>query len=418
MKRIPNNYIDTIITDPPYGLKFMGKGWDYAVPGPHYWKECLRVAKPGAILMAFGGTRTYHRLTCAIEDAGWKIRDCIQWIYGSGFPKSLDISKAIDKAAGAKRENKRETQFLDCTKDNNPTKSSIRYKKCLKCDKLLFSPDPCVCPQPKPATPLAQQWDGWGTGLKPSWEPIIVAMKPLDGTYAENAEKWGVAGLWIDGGRISGEPTPINKLKNWSGFGQEIKPEYEAQINTKGRFPSNTILDESAAVLLDEQSGELKSGSGNNTVGYQKAGAINSWTGHTKNDTPMIYDSGGASRFFYCAKSSKAERNAGCEGMEAGPPPASARSQPAEGRESALGLPRQNHHPTVKPLALMEYLCKLTKTPTGGIVLDPFAGSGTTGLACLNTQRKFILIEKKLKYIKITKARIRGRKRKRRLFDE
>ena len=451
MRSMDGNCVDSIITDPPYGLGFMGKDWDTFKPEfideamardkrPHtqiasqrrsntagkydhnrnrefqawftVWaKECLRVAKPGAILMAFGGTRTYHRLTCAIEDAGWEIRDCMQWIYGSGFPKSLDISKAIDKAAGAGRE-----KLLVPTKRGNVPEQAG--------DIALGATG--MTDITAPVTPLAQQWNGWGTALKPSWEPIIVAMKPLDGTFAQNAEKWGVAGLWIDGGRIgTNEKIKIHHYDGDHSFdkGRGFMDETETG---KGRFPSNTILSctcdgehepDCPVRLLDEQSGELKSGSGNNTVGYQKAGAINSWTGHTKNDTPMIYDSGGASRFFYCAKSSKAERNAGCEGMEAKENNTYGDYQGTSEHGAKLDVKKHNHHPTVKPLALMEYLCKLTKTPTGGIVLDPFAGSGTTGIAAYKTNRQYILIEKEREYCDIAEKRIQEERDKYALFE-
>ena len=268
-----------------------------------------------------------------------------------------------------------------------------------------------------PATSLAKIWDGWGTALKPSWEPIIVAMKPLDGTYAENAEKWGVAGLWIDGGRIGTEIIPgqsRGNARNVSFQSGGFTPEHQ------GRFPSNTILSctcedehepDCPVRMLDEQSGVLKTG-GCPRGTHESTGMYGAGKNIPVGQPSFKGDSGGASRFFYTAKASKSERNAGCGEIE----------EQERVRQGLAGEKKntfsQNFHPTVKPLALMEYLCKLTKTPTGGIVLDPFAGSGTTGLACLNTQRKFILIEKKLKHIKITKARIRGRKRKRRLFDE
>jgi site-specific DNA-methyltransferase (adenine-specific) len=192
MADLEDNTIPTIITDPPYGLAFMGKDWDRGVPGVRYWKEALRVAKPGAMLLAFGGTRTHHRLMCAIEDAGWEIRDVLNWLYGSGFPKSHDISKAIDKAAGATREVVGPNRYAGRrTEGSGPDNGDACYGQ-------------YAIPgnETAPSTPLAQTWDGWGTALKPAWEPIIVAMAPLDGTFAQNAEKWGVAGLWIDGGRI------------------------------------------------------------------------------------------------------------------------------------------------------------------------------------------------------------------------
>ncbi len=492
-ERMPDNYFDSIITDPPYGLSFMGKGWDHGVPGILYWAECLRVAKPGAILMAFGGTRTYHRLTCAIEDAGWEIRDCMQWIYGSGFPKSLDISKAIDKrykkrpeyyalaklitegriAAGLSQKDIA-GHFLSKTggltgcvwnwenAKNVPTTEQWRVLKNLLSliddfDWLIEqetkrweeaerevvgkmqAPADSIYSQGQdkmssdvsitaPATELAQQWDGWGTALKPSWEPIIVAMKPLDGTFAENAEKWGVAGLWIDGGRIGTEDNTSRpcgiKRDVYGGFDKSITTENSPQ----GRFPANIILDEEAAVLLDEQSGELTSGA--------KDGSYDGWgTGREIYGDVKPYhhhcraSSGGASRFFYCAKSSRAERNAGCEGMEAksgadktGRKPGSPGlvGNAALGYDAnpyANGTPSKNHHPTVKPLALMEYLCKLTKTPTGGIVLDPFAGSGSTGIAAYMTGRQYILIEKEADYCKIAERRIQEERDKYALLE-
>jgi len=193
MKAMPDNCIDSIVTDPPYGLEFMGKDWDHGVPGVPYWKEALRVAKPGAMLLAFGGTRTVHRLACAIEDAGWIIRDRMQWITGQGFPKNLDISKAIDKAAGAERE--------VVGRLESPCRSAGDVMQTGLCQAATVT---------APATDAAKLWNGWGTALKPAHEPIIVAMKPCEGTFAANAEKWGVAGLWIDGGRVAtgGEANP------------------------------------------------------------------------------------------------------------------------------------------------------------------------------------------------------------------
>jgi len=413
MKDMPKNFYDTVITDPPYGLNFMGKNWDHGVPGPRYWKRCLRAAKPGAILMAFGGTRTYHRLTCAIEDAGWEIRDCIQWLYGSGFPKSLDISKAIDKEAGAKREvvgkgtagkgfNKVKGFGENTTMGGEPT---MEWNVTI------------------PATPLAKIWAGWGTALKPSWEPIVVAMKPLDGTFAHNAEKWGVAGLNIDGGRITTQDETRRSVGGFTSKSEIYNNDEKYQVNgfdkdkPTGRFPANTILDEEAAAMLDKQSGMSVSMGGGG-----KKSAV--WTPSTETKKKKDYgesvgmgDRGGASRFFYTAKASKSERNAGCEGMGV--------KHWSDGRKTEQECPhqrydtdRKNFHPTVKPLALMEYLCRLTRTPTGGIVLDPFAGSGTTALACLNTRRKYVMIEKKKKYYKLMQARIKGRKKNRRLLDE
>jgi DNA modification methylase len=369
MPTLAENSIDTIITDPPYGLTFMGKEWDRGVPGEPFWREALRVAKPGAFLLAFGGTRTYHRLACAIEDAGWEIRDCLMWLYGSGFPKSMDISKAIDKAAGAKREVIRTT-------------SSGGYKRLMTANvEQGFRPadyyeDGNKFTSKEAVTDLAKQWNGWGTALKPAWEPIILAMKPLDGTYVANATKHGVAGLNIDGGRIplNGErpPSGSGDMRGRNTFAQdEWTQTHMANGGNKtpegGRWPANVILDEEAGVILDAQSGTLTSGK---PTGKRKG--TSGQSGIYSSDS----NRGGASRFFYCAKASKKEKGA------------------------------DNTHPTVKPLALMEYLCRLTATPTGGIVLDPFMGSGTTGVAAKNTGRDFIGIEMDATYFGIAKKRV------------
>lgn len=400
--------VATVITDPPYGLKFMGKNWDHGVPGAHFWEAVLRVAKPGAFMLAFGGTRTHHRLMCAIEDAGWEIRDCMMWLYGSGFPKSLDISKAIDKAAGAERE-----VIEKRTLNNNRFAISgtgvaqEQYKKFDNNANITF-----------PSTSEAEQWDGYGTALKPAWEPIIVAMKPLDGTFAQNALKHGVAGVHVNGGRIEGVTSnPKTRNATYSGFDKSPQVQKDLpEIKTNGRFPANVILDEESAAMLDEQSGDNVSTGGR---GHMSNGIFLGKHKVTGQNAGGLGDRGGASRFFYTAKASKSERNAGLHGMPIGEPPGSKRSKPASGRESALGSPRQNHHPAVKPLALMEYLCKLTSSPTGGDVLDPFMGSGTTGVACANLGRKFIGIqkdEKDAEYFDIACKRIEEAQRQGKMF--
>ena len=359
MRTFPDNSIDTIITDPPYGLEFMGKKWDYDVPTVETWKECLRVLKPGGTLLAFGGTRTYHRMACAVEDAGFILKDCIMWLYGSGFPKATDISKQLDKG------HKREVVVNPRWKDKYPNGPGGNLNsKFNQCKRIQGNP----LNTSLPATPEAKLWNGWKShGLKPAYEPIIVAMKPNDGTYAQNAIKWGVSGLNIDGGRIptkdklqilkneTKEKDLMGNIKGKNAKGRKI----EFVDSGQGRFPANVILDEEV----------------------------------TNEDWK---------RFFYIAKASKSERNAGCEGFEI-----------PEYRWNNGGEMKQikgqkgNFHPTVKPLKLMEYLCKLTKTPTGGIVLDPFLGSGTTALAAQNTGRSYIGIEKEEEYIKIAEARLR-----------
>lgn len=346
-KSMPKNFIDSIITDPPYGLEFMGKGWDKGVPGVEYWKEFLAVAKPGATLLAFGGTRTYHRMVCAIEDAGWEIRDCMMWLYGSGFPKSHN---------------------------------------------------------------LRGEFEGWGTALKPAWEPIIVAMKPLDGTFAQNAEKWRVAGINVDGGRIETEHKTV-RLSKGSIYGGNSLLESQTQHTSskdgdpKGRWPANLLLDEEAAAMLDGQSGELKSGF---RKGFLEGESINEVYGKraAKNVNPFSASSGGASRFFYCAKASKSERNAGCEGLPEKPNNSYGEYAGTPEHGPKLNVTKQNFHPTVKPLKLMEYLCTLTKTPTGGIVLDPFAGSGSTLLAALRCNRPYLGIEMNSEYVEIAEKRL------------
>lgn len=454
MPPIPTNSIDAIVTDPPYGLGFMGKEWDTfkpevvaqnmkrdtrtqkrrqlyggresdapsaAMAAGRYdhsrnaefqqwftvWaKEVLRIAKPGAMMLIFGGTRTFHRLTCAIEDAGWQIRDCMMWLYGSGFPKSLDISKAIDKAKGTEREViGTKLGRPGMAKDGSNQRSG--FDNCFGGKEgSLMSTDITT-----PATDLAKLWDGYGTALKPAWEPIIVAMKPLDGTFAANAEKWGVAGLNVDGGRISlnGEKQPSGSAKRVYKNNQFTTEKIYGDNTTtppQGRWPANVILDEEVAAMLDEQSGESKStphlhNHKQETQIYGGGKGLG-----IRSEVSQFADSGGASRFFYCAKASRAERNAGLDGMPLGEPPASARSKPAEGRQSALGSPRQNSHPTVKPLALMKYLCRLVKPPTDNpILLDPFAGSGTTLMAAVFEDWNYIGIEKDKSYCEIAEKR-------------
>lgn len=371
MRSMEPNSIDTIITDPPYGLEFMGKVWDHGSPGPAFWRAALRVVKPGAFLLCFGGTRTFHRLACSIEDAGWELRDCIMWLYGTGFPKSLNISKAIDKAAGVKR------RII-----GPPTRSpGVMYAtdKGWNNNRL----DPGGGHQTAPATKEARFWDGYGTALKPAWEPIIVAMKPLDGTFANNAKKHGVAGFNISACRVgmrtknesdwskTGSKASANRAMSGANYAR--KPKSETGL---GRWPANLIHDGSDNVL--EKFPISKDGVAvNRNRGKRKPSIVN-YADHNGKD--IGYGGGGsAARFFYCAKASSSERGKG------------------------------NNHPTVKPLKLMEYLCLLTRTPKGGTVLDPFMGSGTTGLACRNTKRSFIGIEKSREYFKIAKHRIRGK---------
>lgn len=315
MKHLPDNSVDAIVTDPPYGLSFMGKKWDYDVPSVEIWKEALRVLKPGGHLLSFGGTRTYHCVVVNIEDAGFEIRDQIQWLYGSGFPKSHNIKEG--------------------------------------------------------------EFKGFGTALKPANEPICLARKPLEKglTVSQNVQKWGTGALNIDECRIAAsDPKEYAANSNRDS----VKSHWGASdggasvvAHTQGRWPANIIIDEEAAEALDEQSGVLKSGGGDKSS--DKMG----FHGGAKGCGPKITTSstGGASRFFYVAKASKRERGDG------------------------------NAHPTVKPIKLMEYLCKLI-VPPGGSVLDPFMGSGSTGVAAKNLDLIFIGIERDVEYFEISNKRI------------
>jgi len=393
MKKIPDNSIDTIITDPPYGLAFMGKDWDsfntkgrneYYEFSFNWAKEALRIAKPGATLLCFGSPRTYHRLTCAIEDAGWIIKDCIMWLYGSGFPKATDIAKQLAKKQGAKKQGAKKQ---GAGSKGNTFPLNKEY-------------------QDYELTPEAKQWEGWKShSLKPAYEPIVLAMKPNDGTYVENALKWGVAGLNIDGGRIPHNENTKRKAYETKGWCiSSPKSGSMDDLADKGRYPANIILDEEAAQELDKQSGISKSNPG---VRRNKSGIFvgqgNKISSYGVGDIEVNYqDVGGASRFFYVAKASRAERNIGCEELENG----KAGRWNKAGKWTDDTTPAKNNHPTIKPLRLLEYLCILTKTPTGGIILDPFAGSGTTCIAAKKVGRDFIGIEKEEEYCAIARARI------------
>lgn len=356
--------VDAIVTDPPYGLSFMGKEWDHGVPGESFWREALRVAKPGAYLLAFGGTRTYHRLACAIEDAGWEIRDCLGWLYGSGFPKSHDISKAIDKAAGAERE------VVGVSARHGGGSSDI-------------FPERGTNPLTAPATDDAKRYDGWGTCLKPAWEPIVMARKPLVGTVANNVLTYGTGGINIDASRVtvdddsyakncSGDRGHADNRKRNLGFAMG-----GGSASAIGRFPANIIHDGSEEVL--ELFPQAKGGTWNRTDGARHFDNNGEPTGYitSGSDTSV----GSAARFFYCAKASKSDRGEG------------------------------NTHPTVKPTSLMEYLVRMV-TPEGGVVLDPFMGSGSTLKAASRLGFDCIGIDLSADYCDIAAERLDNDKRR------
>ena len=415
LKQIPDNSIDTVITDPPYGLSnlsekkvrkallkwlsgeedyipsgkgFMGKDWDAFVPPPALWREVFRVMKYGATALVFAGTRTQDIMTMSMRLAGFKIRDTLMWLYGSGMPKSQDISKMIDKEFGVEREiigrnpNSRENSGKENTLYKSGTVGKTDYITA-------------------PATPEAKIWEGYKThGLKPAYEPIIMAVKPNDGTYVDNALKCGVAGLNIDETRIEylseydkSQAIPQGKITTKIGnfAGKTQKPEVERNtINKdsyelKGRFPANILLDEESAKMLDEQAPQIGAFAKVRKGHSGKSGGIYHDYKERGDDGKTFYNNGlgGASRFFYVAKASKKERNE--------------------------GLPKEmrNNHPTIKPLALIEYLVKLTKMPNEDqIYLDPFIGTGITAKAVLKQHRNFIGIELSEEYIKIAKKKI------------
>lgn len=376
LKELKDNSVDSVVTDPPYGLSFMGKKWDYDVPSVKVWAECLRVLKPGGHLLAFAGTRTQHRMAVRIEDAGFEIRDMIAWVYGSGFPKSHN---------------------------------------------------------------LKGDWQGWGTALKPALEPITVARKPLIGTVAENVLKHGTGAINIDECRVgaSGEDfsnlrgRPLMKINNSRTDEESLngaaQQEALRKLKDLGRWPANLIHDGSEEVVglfPHTKSGRME------PHHKRKAGGPATFHNSSPSECGKNYggDSGSAARFFYCAKASKRDRDEGCdhlpehqEGLQLPRgkcPDCGAWKNAGEQRckcggewEMTSNPPpkARNNHPTVKPTDLMRYLCRLV-TPPGGIVLDPFMGSGSTGKAASLEGFQFIGIEREAEYMEIAKARIEAAK--------
>lgn len=415
MRTMSDCTFDAVVTDPPYGLSFMGKEWDSfgtdtRQPGDeHYWvpdnpfgrasvrygwnqdkaklalsnaafqdrmtpifSEVLRVSKPGAYLLCFGGTRTFHRMACAIEDAGWEIRDCIMWVYGSGFPKSMDVGKAIDKELNAERD-----------KVPNP----LSAKQTSYHTDVYGGQDGRTFKQPIPVTEQAKEWDGWGTALKPAWEPIIVARKPLDGTVAHNVMEHGTGALNIDACRV---PTDGEKLNygtfhaggenglNGTSTFRIHERHYPEGYQPSGRFPANLAHDGSEEVLELFPDVGVSSGGGmhtRGTPGHESTSVYSAYTGGSQAQSIGLGDSGSAARFFYCAKASAQDRGDG------------------------------NDHPTVKPNELMRWLVRLV-CRKDGIVLDPFCGSGSTGVACVNEGMSFVGIDQDEHYCGIARRRI------------
>jgi site-specific DNA-methyltransferase (adenine-specific) len=374
----------------------MGKEWDGQVPGVPFWQAALRVAKPGAHLLAFGGTRTHHRLMCAIEDAGWEIRDCVMWVYGSGFPKSLDVGKAIDKAAGVERE-----VIAEAQDSANRRVGSFQQENGKPHGMVGNSEGQRYITAP--ATGAAKQWGGWGTALKPAWEPIILARKPLMGTVAANVQKHGTAGLNIDGCRVTtdedlggGAYAKTGGRADLPGAersdaaagmmapGKTTGRDFEQPV---GRWPANVVHDGSEEVVgmfPQTVSGTMRAGT--RRAAQNEPGSVCYGTyGGNAADADTYGDSGSAARFFYCAKASRSERG------------------------------EDNNHPTVKPVALMRWLCRLI-TPPDGLILDPFCGSGSTGVAASLEGFRFIGIDVDAGYCEIARQRIASAKEQTDLF--
>lgn len=537
MKTLDDNSVDSIVSDPPYGLSFMNKKWDYQVPSKEIWTEALRVLKPGGHLLAFGGTRTYHRLVVNIEDAGFEIRDQIQWNFGSGFPKSCDIKRSGIKqgiicecegsyklldlwqrggkmemlaqenqdanmqssmqrsASGPRMENSRaqgpsgmdkiksrviseendgleqscmegrnnvqakqrelhrteicpvssgvysdgsqrrlhngtsfdngETLEANVVEDRSSSSQRPQHEKQLHNEPRVMADK--SKPQESGAWPRCPACfkhvvpEGLGTALKPANEPICVARKPLEKglTLAQNVLKYGTGAINIDESRIAGiDPANAKRLgKNYTtestNFSDKVTQVKAAQVggSLQGRWPANIILDETAAEMLDEQSGTLKSGAIKKDQykdGNKKTNVCFGEYGPRELPDDLKANSGGASRFFYCAKASKSERNRGLEGMpekESGGMSGTKDKSLKTGAGNERNNLNQNFHPTVKPIKLMEYLIRLV-TPKGGTILDPFMGSGSTGVAAKNLGFKFIGIELNPEYAEIAQKRI------------
>ena len=452
LKDFEDNYFDSVVTDPPYGLSFMGKKWDYDVPQVELWKEVYRVLKPGGHILSFVGSRTYHRMAVNIEDAGFEIRDMLGWLYGSGFPKSHNIGKAVDKLDAKELRIKRKIKFTKWLKSTGVTVNDLNKelrKNNLITEKssgamhfLDIKSQPAIptlemfncfkhlIPKPPkeimnlilertvesenfknrevvgkktsgigtafgegewksgkaeevditiPKTEQAKQWEGWGTALKPAHEPIVMARKPFNTSVAENVLTHGTGGINIDECRVGtdGGTKKIdteNCRESLGKYGDGLNGGKVQSLN-EGRFPANIIHDGSEEVLeIFPETGKATASFRGDRAGVNTPfGGKDSFRGHNDNGRSVA-------RFFYCAKASKAERNMG---------------------------DNKNHHPTVKPIKLMEYLVRLV-TPKEGIVLEPFVGSGTTLIACKQQGFNYIGIEREQEYCDIAEARLKG----------
>ena len=393
LRTLADSSIDAIVTDPPYGLSFMGRKWDYDVPGVEVWAECLRVLKPGGHLLAFAGTRTQHRMAARIEDAGFEIRDMIAWVYGSGFPKSLNVAKAIAATAGPVV--------------TGPDGSAAWCEECGETHATIDMGHAVYCAQC-----AAREWQGWGTALKPALEPITVARKPMVGTVAASVLKHSTGAMNIEGCRV-GDSKDVPASVSRSASGNSLSGSADGTLRHEtglesghnpnvGRWPANLIHDGSEDVLACFPA---KAGA---TAPVRGTEASVASTGRVTGERARVPgefhgDTGSAARFFYCPKASRTDRN---EGLPSSGAPAVGTGATMREREDADWSARNgNHHPTVKPTALMSYLCRLV-TPPGGVVLDPFMGSGSTGKAAIREGFRFVGIEREAEYLAIAHARI------------
>lgn len=446
LKELPDNSIDSIVTDPPYGLSkqpdmlevlqhwlagddykhngkgFMGKAWDSFVPGPSIWKECLRVLKPGGHMVAFFGTRTYDLGVVAIRIAGFEIRDQIAWVYGSGFPKSLDVSKALD------------AQVLTGGSHSRNIKDAIsqrpgesRETATLPNNGVMSGDRRGGVTNDNVATDAAKQWEGWGTALKPAFEPIVLARKPVNTTIAKNVLEYGVGGINIDGCRVEAEEggrphRVIAALRDDVDYnGGVLAGRLDGSLGSskavgstsQGRFPANLIHDGSDEVvsLFPDSKGQLAPVKGTEKSHTGETGIYGTY-GRTSFDKREEGEASSA-RFFYCAKASSADRDEGLDDFElrkaAGLPMRKAGVETVgeglDGTKTFRDTKRKNIHPTVKPVDLMRYLCRLI-TPPGGTILDPFTGSGSTGKAAMYEGFNFVGVELMQDHIEIAEARI------------
>jgi len=396
LRTLPDSSVDSVVTDPPYGLKFMGKQWDYDVPSVELWKECYRVLKPGGYLLSFGSSRTYHRMAVKVEDAGFEIRDQIMWVYGSGFPKSHNVGLSIDKLLGHPDRGHRIATASRTHPDGTFEPNG---------EKLL--PYETKSEESKP-------FEGFGTALKPAHEPIVMARKPFKGSVAKNVMKWNTGGINIDECRIpiqADEKIDIRRYDNYhdtfnayeEGQSAEGKKYSINEAHDLGRFPANIFFDEEAGKLLDEQSGYTKTKSDKNYK-HNKTNSNSDIFKSRGTYTPRE-DEGGASRFFYCPKPSKKEKE---EGLTSEPIQIKGRDDGQDNRNVPQKLRktnRKNTHTTVKPLKLMQYLIRLV-TPKGGVTIDPYFGSGSSGKSTIREGNyKFIGIEKEKEYFNIAVER-------------